>query len=174
MKKSSSFVLCSLALFSFMALQGCRGYVYTGPHHPGWGHHPGYGGGWGHPGHGGGWGHGPGHGGPGHGGHHRMTADNADVSTSDESVDSAALLASDYGIKAESAEKIIRFAGAADLSASLDEMGLSAADAASLSGNSMPSQEAIQKVAAQLGEDSSKIEAILADFIADAQAADAE
>jgi hypothetical protein len=84
--------------------------------------------------------------------------------------DSAALLAQNYSISTASAQKIVAFAQGNDSTEIMDSMGITATDLAPLSDLEMPTQETIQTIATSLGEDSSKIEKVFADFVTDAKA----
>ncbi len=90
--------------------------------------------------------------------------------TMETAPDSAALLAQNYGISAASAQKISDFAQDKDADAILDSMGVTSDDLAPLSDFEMPSQETIQTISANLGEEPAKIEKVFADFVAQTKA----
>jgi len=129
-------------------------------------------GGWHHEG-----GHEGGHPGGGHDGHHLTldTETSANFSTLNlpmpqAKVDSATLLAQDYGLKMTSAQKIIVLASGKNLDASAADLGITKFDLAPLAELEMPSQSVLAKVAAHLGEPQDKIEKVFADFVRDISA----
>ncbi len=118
------------------------------------------------------YGHGWGHGGWGHGGHwHAM--DIKSVASGDVAADAKAL-AADYQIRENSAAQIMRFAQGNVSSQTVAELNLSVSDLNAISELQMPSAAGLHKIAAYLGEEFSKVEAIAADFFkaADAQVGD--
>lgn len=166
MTKSTTSRLLALAL-SFPFLQACHSYYYNpGPggwHHGGWGHHP-------HP-------------------HHpfdrfsMLEAQDTDVEPSSNYFDSnqdlraqsfeksVEALAHKYNIEIGSAEKIIQLAGAEkgnERKIILKEVGIDSKEIKQIFKNlKMPSKETVEKIAHNLGEDESKIEQMIQDFIVD-------
>lgn len=133
-------------------------------------------GGWHHEG-GGEHGGGAPHGGAPHGGHHLDTdaVASADLSSvalpaAQAPVDSAALLANDYGLKIASAQKILVLASGKNMDSAAQDLGISKMDLAPLADLSMPSQSVIAKMAAKLGEPQDKIQQVFADFVRDISA----
>jgi hypothetical protein len=185
-KCSMAIVVLAIPLFS-----GCVGYVYDGGigvgggwgygggwhHGGGWGHGGGY-----HGGHGGGWGRGGSRGGGwGHGGRHEMGVDamSADDVMSDTdglletssavSENSANLLARNYEISVQSAQKILQIASGKVSKKSLRDVGLVSEDVKLLKKLEMPSDQTILRISAALGEDSWKIQNLIQGFVSDLQ-----
>lgn len=181
MKKLMTWSAFGFAAVAMVALTGCH---FRGGYHrdrDGWhrGRPPVHGPGYGHPGHGHpGHGHGrPGRGGGHGGGHgrgpHRLMMNT--TSTVADAVDVAeenpvTLLAQDFGIRMESAEKILRIAQGDDVAEAASEMNLDLVDVAPLAKLEMPSTESIDRVAKSLGEDRAKVEGIFSELISDIQA----
>ena len=165
MKKISTIMFAS---FAMLLLQACKGggFYYGGHGDYDHGHcHGGYynhcNGGWHHndP-------HYPGHRPP------RYFVSTSDVAANEStSVDnSAALLADDFAISQNSAEKIIHMASGNASESELANMGLSTQDVVELVNMKMPADTSIASAAAKLGEDQAKIQSIMAGFIANIQA----
>ena len=90
--------------------------------------------------------------------------------TAQAPVDSATLLANDYGLKITSAQKILVLASGKNMDSAAADLGISKMDLAPLADFSMPSLSVIAKVAAQLGEPQDKIQKVFADFVRDINA----
>ena len=176
MKVSTARLLTLLAAFSMLGLQACNAYVYDpGGWHSspgwGWGHGWGHGdwdhGGGGHEGHGGGGHEGGGHEGHGGGGgHHRLEMMNAELASTQSPKD---LLATKYGISAESSATIVHLAQSNERrqAKTLASLGFSSDDLSAFAKLEMPSTEGINQMATSLNEDSAKIQALITDFISD-------
>jgi hypothetical protein len=150
MTKFTSLKTLAVAVLVLMSAQGCRvGVVYGGGrwHHDH--HYHGSRGGW-------------------HG-HHRFAVDNlSNEEWNPESLNQAALeLARDYGIRVESARKILYVTTADDVKAALAQTGLSADEFAPLRKLQMPSQESILHMASVLNESSTNIEDLLRGYVHD-------
>jgi hypothetical protein len=151
MKKILNLCVAAVSLTAIMAITACTNHVdyHYGHDHDHWDHHD-------H-----GW----------HGGHgHHLAVAVADSETQDPAI----LLAQDYGISTVSAQKITAFAAGTNDAQALLDFGVSANELVPLANLEMPSQESIQKMAANLGEDQTKIATILADFISDIRAENAQ
>lgn len=160
-----------------------------GYHGGGWGRGGGYGrgGSWGR---GGGYGRGYGGGGWGRGGRHEASVDatgvddfNLDDFSANETdfvnegavittgsagaVDSATLLARNYEISVQSAQKILKVASGKVSRQGLRDLGLVVEDVKLLKKLEMPSDETILRISAALGEDAWKIQNLVQGFISD-------
>jgi len=87
---------------------------------------------------------------------------------------SAAALAQDYSISPESAQTVITLASSEktnEQKAAIAKMGVTATQMAPLNRLEMPDQSTIETIANKLGEEPSKIENVLTDYVTDVKAA---
>ena len=97
-----------------------------------------------------------------------MTDSALDVSSvTDLKIDSAQLLARDFGLKLQSAQTILKFSQSKQLNRDLRNAGLKPKELLPLTKFEMPSSETVSKVAAILGENPRRIEAVFSSMIAD-------
>jgi hypothetical protein len=83
--------------------------------------------------------------------------------------DSAEQLAKDYGIRYESAVRILDLTDGQDSKDDLKAVGLKVSDLKVLKDSQLPSYETIQKIAEATNESSSKIQGVMEGFILDTQ-----